>query len=107
MAAAGRARADEIRSHRLHGVTPASLPPLALLAFVVFGWPLTLAGSTGRLAWLLLWGAYTMAIVGTGTLAALRFRSVRVGALATIGTVAVHLTYAVGVIRGILRLRRQ
>jgi glycosyltransferase involved in cell wall biosynthesis len=106
VAAAGRARGDEIQSHGLRGITAASLPPLALLTFVVSGWPLALAGGTWRLAWLLLWAAYTAAIMTVGTLAALRFHSLRVGALAGIGTVAVHLTYAVGVVRGVLRPSR-
>jgi glycosyltransferase involved in cell wall biosynthesis len=101
VAAAGRARGNEIRSHGLSGITAASLPPLALLGFVVFGWPLALAGGTWLLAWILLWWAYTMVVVGSGTLAALRFHSLRVGALAAIGTVAAHLIYAFGVLRGL------
>lgn len=101
IAAAGRARGETIRNVGLRGVTAASVPPVALLAFLVLGWPLALAGELLRVAWLLLWGAYAVAVLCTALLAALRFQSLRVGLLTSVGIVAVHLTYALTLVRGL------
>jgi glycosyltransferase involved in cell wall biosynthesis len=101
--AAGRARGEAIRAHGLRGVTPASLPPLALLAFLVLGWPLAVAGGDWLDLWLALWAVYGAAVLISGSLAALRFQSLRVGLLAMVGIVAVHVTYAIGVLRDVLR----
>ena len=106
IAAAGRARGQAIRDAGLRGITPASIPPLALLAFLVLGWPLVLAGGAWRTAWLLLASAYAVAVLGLGILAALRFQSLRVGAVAMAGVVAVHLTYAVALVAALLRRAR-
>ena len=102
-AAAGRTRGEAIRSFGHRGITAASLPPLGLLAFVLLGWPLALAGGGWRLIWLSFLAAYLALVSGTGLLAALRFHSLRVGALAAVGVVAVHLTYALNVVRGIFK----
>jgi glycosyltransferase involved in cell wall biosynthesis len=105
-AAAGRTRGEAIRSFRVRGITAASVPPLGLLAFVVLGWPLALAGGGWRLIWLSFLLAYATVVAATGLLAALRFHSLRVGTLAAVGVVAVHLTYAVNVLRGIVKRSR-
>jgi hypothetical protein len=99
--AAGRARGEAIRKLGRQGITAASVPPVALLAFFLFGWPLLLAGGAWRVAWVVLWSAYAAVVLATGALAALRFQSLRVGALTTVGIVAVHLTYAVGLFRAV------
>jgi glycosyltransferase involved in cell wall biosynthesis len=101
VAAAGLARGGEIRRFGPRGLTAASLPPLGLLAFLVAGWPLLLAGETGRLVWAAIGVAYLAVVLGTSALATLRFRSLRVGVLAAIGLFLVHLTYAIGVLRGV------
>jgi glycosyltransferase involved in cell wall biosynthesis len=106
IAAAGRARGEAIRQLGLRGITAASLPPVALLAFLMLGWPLALLGGAWRAAWLLIWAAYAAAILVTGGLAALRFQSFRVGALATVGMVAVHLKYAAALLGAVLRRAR-
>jgi glycosyltransferase involved in cell wall biosynthesis len=106
IASAGRTRGAEIRAHGVRGFTAPSLLPLGLLAFVVLGWPLAFVPGTPRDLWLTVWAMYVAAVLLTGALAALRFRSIRVGALSLVGVVAVHLTYAVAVIRGILRPSR-
>jgi glycosyltransferase involved in cell wall biosynthesis len=103
IAAAGRARGQAIRDLGRRGITAASIPPLGLLAFITLGWPLGVAGGAWRVAWLLVWLAYGAAVLGAGALAALRFQSLRVGALAMAGVVAIHLTYAVAVIVAVLR----
>jgi glycosyltransferase involved in cell wall biosynthesis len=101
IAAAGRARGETIRNAGLRGVTAASVPPVAVLAFLVLGWPLALAGGPSRAAWLLFWGAYAVAVLCTALLAALRFQSLRVGLLTAVGIVAVHLTYALALVRSL------
>jgi glycosyltransferase involved in cell wall biosynthesis len=103
IAAAGLARGEAIRRHGIRGTTAASLLPLALLVLIVAGWPLALAGEALRDLWLAAWAVYLAAVVLSGALAALRFRSIRVGALAAVGLVAVHVTYAIAVVRGLLR----
>jgi hypothetical protein len=100
--AAGRARGHAIREQGFRGITLASLPPLALLAFLIFGWPLALAGGGLLDTWLALWSAYGAAVFISGSFAALRFQSVRVGLLAMVGVIAVHVVYAIGVLRGVL-----
>jgi glycosyltransferase involved in cell wall biosynthesis len=101
--AAGRARGEAIRQHGVRGITPASLPPLALLAFLVLGWPLAVVGGGWLDLWLALWAVYGVAVFVSGSLAALRFQSLRAGLLAMVGIVAVHMVYALGVLSGGLR----
>jgi glycosyltransferase involved in cell wall biosynthesis len=103
IAAAGLARGEAIRRHGIRGTTAASLLPLALLVLIVAGWPLALAGEALRDLWLAAWAVYLAAVVLSGALAALRFRSLRVGVLAAVGLVSVHVTYAIAVVRGVLR----
>jgi glycosyltransferase involved in cell wall biosynthesis len=103
IAAAGRARGQAIRDLGRRGITAASIPPFTLLAFLALGWPLVFAGGAWRTAWVLLWAAYGAAVLGAGTLATLRFQSLRVGALAMAGVVAVHFTYAVALVAAIIR----
>ena len=104
-AAAGRARGQAIRELGFRGVTAPSIPPVLLLAFAFLGWPLALAGGPWLAAWGVLWAAYVLAVVGTGLLAALRFQSLAVGGLTMMGIVAVHTTYALALLRTVLRRR--
>jgi hypothetical protein len=104
--AAGLARGEAIRAHGIGGTTAASLLPLALLVLIVAGWPLAFAGEALRDFWLAAWAVYLAAVVLSGALAALRFRSLRVGVLAAVGLVAVHVTYAIAVVRGVFRRSR-
>jgi hypothetical protein len=104
--AAGLARGEAIRAHGIRGTTAASLLPLALLVLIVAGWPLAFAGEAPRGLWLGAWAVYLAAVVLSGALAALRFRSLWVGVLAAVGLVAVHVTYAIAVVRGVFRRSR-
>jgi len=106
IAAAGLARGDAMRRDGIRGTTVASLLPLALLALIVAGWPLAFADGAAGDLWLGAWAAYIAAVVVSALLAALRFRSVRVGALALVGLVAVHVTYGLAVVLGALRRGR-
>jgi glycosyltransferase involved in cell wall biosynthesis len=101
--AAGRARGEAIRELGLRGITAASVPPVALLAFLVFGWPLLLADGGWRLVWLAVWAAYGAALLVTGLLAALRFQSLAVGGLMMLGVVSAHFSYAFGLVSALLR----
>lgn len=104
--AAGRARGEAIRQLGLRGVTPASVPPVALLVFLLLGWPLLLAGGAWAATWVVLWAAYGAAVVGTGLMAALRFQSLAVGALTIVGVACAHLSYAVGLLAALVRRAR-
>jgi glycosyltransferase involved in cell wall biosynthesis len=103
VAAAGRIRGEAIRRQGLRGFTLASLLPLGLLAFVAFGWPLAFAGEAAELVWVSLWATYGIAVLAAGALGALRFQSLRVGVLTLVGVVAVHVVYALGVVRATLQ----
>jgi hypothetical protein len=103
IAAAGLARGAAIRSQGLRGITVASVFPLGLLGFAALGWPLALAGAGLADLWLALWLTYLATVAVASVLGALRFQSIRVGALAFVGVVAVHLTYALAVVRGASR----
>jgi hypothetical protein len=97
---AGHVRGQAIRREGLRGVTAASVPPVALLVFLVGAWPLAFLGGWPRLVWSVLLLAYAAVTLVSAGLAALQFRSLQVGALTAVGTVAVHLTYAIGLLRG-------
>ena len=56
-------------------------------------------GGRGGVAWALVWAAYFALVLVNALLAGLRFRSLRVAALAAVGSVAAHLTYAAGLRR--------
>jgi glycosyltransferase involved in cell wall biosynthesis len=105
--AAGRTRGEAIRDLGRRGVTAASIPPVVLLAFLALGWPLLLADGVWRVAWLVVWTAYAVMVLASGAMATLRFQSVRVGVLTMVGVVAVHVTYAFGLLGAILRRGRR
>ena len=101
VAALGRARGHVVRERGLRGLSVSALAPIALLTFLVAGWPLALLGGPWRVMWATAWVCY-LAVVGVNSLlAGLRFRSVRVAGLAALGSVAAHLTYAASLIGGI------
>jgi glycosyltransferase involved in cell wall biosynthesis len=98
--ATGRARGREIRQHGLRGLSLSALPPVLLLAFAVLGWPLLFLGSPWPWLYVGVWAVYLAVVLTGAILGALRFRSVRVGALAAAGSVAAHFSYAVAVLKG-------
>ena len=102
---AGHVRGQAIRREGLRGVTAASVPPVAFLAFLVGAWPLALLGGWPFFIWSALLLAYAAVTLVSAGLAALHFRSLQVGALTAIGSVAVHVTYAIGLLRGLLERR--
>jgi len=62
--------------------------------FLAFGWLLS------TWAWLIVFVVYICAAVSSGALAALQFRSLRVGALAAAAIVPTHVTYLAGYLVG-------
>ncbi|MBA2567915.1 MAG: glycosyltransferase [Actinobacteria bacterium] len=103
VAALGRSRGRAIRKQGRRGLSGAALPPLALLTFFVAGWALALLGGVWLVAWGLVWAAYVALVLLNALLGGLRFRSVRVAALACVGSIAVHLTYATALVLGLIR----
>ena len=92
-----------MRSDGIRGTTAASLLPLALLVLFVAGWPLVLLGGAWLVAWVLVWAMYLGIVLLNALLGGLRFRSLRVAALAFVGSIAVHLTYAAALVLGLIR----
>ena len=105
VAALGRTRGRAVRENGLRGLSVGALPPIALLAFIAVGWPLALLGDRWRLAWELAWAGYLGLLVLNSLLAGLRFRSLRIAALAAAGSIAVHLTYASALLVGLVSRR--
>jgi hypothetical protein len=65
-----------------------------------------LVGGTARTVGLVVLGAYAAGLTITGAFAALRFRSVAVGALTPVAVVATQAAYIAGFARGLLDPRR-
>jgi glycosyltransferase involved in cell wall biosynthesis len=102
VAALGRARGQAVRAQGFRGLSATALAPLGLLAFLLFGWLFALQGGKWLFAWAAI-GAIYVALVGVNAaLGGLRFRSLRVALLAAVGSVAVHITYALSLLRGLL-----
>jgi hypothetical protein len=67
------------------------------------GWVLVWLGGAWRLVWGLAWAAYFALVLVNALLAGLRFGSLRIAALAGVGSVAAHLAYAAGLVVGLVR----
>jgi glycosyltransferase involved in cell wall biosynthesis len=101
--AQGRSRGHALRERGLRGLSLGALPPIALAAFFLGGWALVWLGGAWRLVWALFWAAYLALVLVNALLAGLRFRSLRIAALAAVGSVAAHLIYATGLVVGLVR----
>jgi hypothetical protein len=77
------------------------LAPLSLLVFLLGGWVPALQGGTWLVAWALIGAGYLGLVLLNAALGGLRFRSLRVMLLAAAGSVAVHVTYALSLLRGL------
>jgi hypothetical protein len=71
--------------------------------FVLLGWSLLFAGEVGAALWLSAWALYGVVVLLASAIAALRFRSLSVAALALPGFVLTHVVYAVGFVEGAFR----
>jgi glycosyltransferase involved in cell wall biosynthesis len=95
-AAARRTRGSSVSSASMLSLLPAGC---ALVGAALAG----AAPGDARRAGLLLVGGYGTVIAGSAMLAALRFRSTAVGALAAPGLVATQAAYVAGFVRGLVR----
>jgi glycosyltransferase involved in cell wall biosynthesis len=102
-----RARAKSIRRRGFRALRPSTPFPIAMVAFAALGWPLLILGGAWGTVWLVLWAAYALTLVTTATVAALRFRSFRVAALALAGLVLTHLVYAIGLLAALIEPGRR
>jgi glycosyltransferase involved in cell wall biosynthesis len=102
-ASARGAAAHRTRAASISSATTLSLLPVgcALLGAAL----VTTGPRDARHAGVLLVGAYGALVAGSAALAAARFRSVRVGALACPALVATQATYVAGFVRGLVRPR--
>ena len=99
----GRRRGEQLRRRGLPAVRLTTLLPVALLVFFVLAPLAVFAGGTARTVWFILSLGYLAAVLGVAALASVSSRSARVGPLAAVGLVLTHLTYAAGLIRGLIR----
>jgi hypothetical protein len=97
-AAALRTRGRSVSAATMLSLAPAACAVVGAI-LVVFG-----SGASARLGVGLI-AAYGIALVGSATLAALRFRSVRVGLLAAPALVLTQGVYVSGFLRGLARRR--
>ncbi len=79
----------------------AALPPLSSACLSPRRLGAGAAGGVWLVAWALVVGGYLGLVLLNAALGGLRFRSLRVEALAAVGSVAVHLTYALSLLRGL------
>jgi glycosyltransferase involved in cell wall biosynthesis len=96
-------RGMALRSGGIAALRPSTLAPVGIVAFVVLGWPAAFAGGGWQIAWLSGVVAYGLLIGVIMVATVLRYRSVRVGALAGVGAAATHAVYALGLLRGLAR----
>jgi dolichol-phosphate mannosyltransferase len=102
----GRARGSAARRTRGRSLSNATLLSLAPVAVAILGAALLgLGSSQGRRAGAVLLIAYLVTIVGSVTLAALRYRSLRVALLAAPAIPATQATYVAGFLDGAVRGR--
>jgi glycosyltransferase involved in cell wall biosynthesis len=101
-----RARGSAARRTRGRSLSYATLLSLVPAAVAILGFALLgLGSSTGRRAGAALLVVYLVTIVGSATFAALRFRSLRVGLLATPAIPATQAAYVAGFLDGVARGR--
>jgi glycosyltransferase involved in cell wall biosynthesis len=96
----GRARGRSVRARGRDALRVSTALPLLIAAGIALAIPALLAGGVWAWVWLLTLAAYVGAVFVAAALAALRLRSIRIGALAALGIPLTHLTYAVASVRG-------
>jgi hypothetical protein len=98
----GRARGLTVRARGGEALRVSTLLPLAIVGGALAAVPALLAGGLWAIAWLLTLAAYVGVVAVAAMLAALRLRSLRVGALTAVGIPLTHLTYAATLVGGLL-----
>ena len=99
----GRFRGATVRRRGPAALRLSSALCVLLVPVLAAAVALVLAGGSGRLVGIALLAAYAALVASSGVAAALRFRSLAVGAVAATLLPATHLTYAAGFVRGLAR----
>jgi hypothetical protein len=98
----GLARGSAFARHGFSALRPSTLVAAALALVLVFGWAL-LAVPGGAPIWEAVIVAYAGAVLISGLIGTIRFRSLGVGALVLAGLVLTHTVYAVSFVTGTVR----
>ena len=101
-----RSRGSAARASRGGSLSVATALSVAPLIASVAACGLVLVGGTARAVGVFVLGAYAACLTVTGVFAALRFRSVAVGALTPVVVVVTQAAYIAGFARGLLDPRR-
>jgi hypothetical protein len=99
----GRARGRLVRRRGLSAARASTVALLGLVAWALLGWLLVLAGPVGVDVWIGVWGLYIAGVALAGFFGGLRFHSVRVGLLTTVGIPLTHAAYAGSFLAGLAR----
>jgi glycosyltransferase involved in cell wall biosynthesis len=102
-----RSRGSLARATRGESLSVATAFSVVPLVAAVIACGLVLAGGTSRTVGLVVLGAYAVCLAVTGVFAALRFRSVAVGALTPVMVVVTQAAYIGGFARGLFDRRRE
>ncbi len=98
----GRRRGLDFRRHGPRALRVTTLFPLGLLVYLGAA-PFALSGGgAARGVWLAIAAAYAIAVLVSGAIAALRFRSLRVGVLALAGIVCSHAVFVAAFFVGLV-----
>jgi glycosyltransferase involved in cell wall biosynthesis len=105
------ARYADVRAAALRGtgtgmLRASTVAPVAMLSFVILGWPALFVDAPWRVAWLAGVSAYALMVCWAALVAGVRFRSIRVGALGAAALLATHVVYALALLRGLVRRRQ-
>ncbi len=98
-----QARAQAVRRLGWRGLRPSTLALLALVPALGVSITLAAVPGTPRLLALGAWIAYAVSVAAAGLVAALRFRSLRVGVAATVALPLTHVAYATAFVRALFR----
>jgi glycosyltransferase involved in cell wall biosynthesis len=98
-----RARAASVRRRGLHALRPSTVGQLLLLPILAAAVALVALGGAGRVAGIVVLAAYGASVVGSAAIAAIRFRSLGVGAVTAVFVPVTHAVYALGLVRGLAR----
>lgn len=97
----GRLRGRALRTRGLRAARPSTVLALAVSLLVVTA-PLVVLGGWPERVWLAAVLGYVAVLVLSALVAALRFRSVQVGALALLAFPVTHAVYTVALVRGVV-----
>ncbi len=98
----GRDRGSAFARRGFTVLRPSTMFAVPVGLFLVLGWLLLLVPGAAPI-WVAATGLYVVAVIVSGLVGSLRFRSVRVGLLVVAGLVLTHAVYAVSFASGMVR----